>query len=37
MELYVYDDEFRDAINHIDSMFNKLLMEEIWELALASK
>jgi aminoglycoside phosphotransferase (APT) family kinase protein len=35
-DLVVYDEECRDAINHINK-FNKHLLKEIWELALASK
>lgn len=35
-DLAVYDDEFRDAINNVNT-FNKQLLKEIWELALTSK
>jgi aminoglycoside phosphotransferase (APT) family kinase protein len=35
-DIAVYDDEFRDAINNVNT-FNKHLLKEIWELALASE
>jgi aminoglycoside phosphotransferase (APT) family kinase protein len=35
-DIAVYDDEFRDAINNVNT-FNKHLLKEIWELALTSK
>ncbi|MEH7225720.1 aminoglycoside phosphotransferase family protein [Bacillus sp. JJ1566] len=35
-DIVIYDDECRDAINNINT-FNKHLLKEIWELALASK
>ncbi|MFJ7887366.1 aminoglycoside phosphotransferase family protein [Lysinibacillus xylanilyticus] len=36
-DIVVYDDECRDAINNNVTTFNKHSLEEIWELALASK
>lgn len=35
-DIAIYDDEFRDAINNVNT-FNKHLLKEIWELALTSK
>jgi aminoglycoside phosphotransferase (APT) family kinase protein len=35
-DIAVYDDEFRDAINDVNT-FNKHLLKEIWEVALTSK
>jgi aminoglycoside phosphotransferase (APT) family kinase protein len=35
-DIVVYDEECRDAINNMNT-FNKHLLKEIWELALASK